>query len=302
MPAHEKMKLFLKGQQVRVRQRAPIEIRPYPRAENGRGRTKDSEYSCSCARSRRPPHLRRVEKQFRGYYEEANKKTGKTGEVLLQILESAWTTWSTAQASRSPATCPPAGAPRPHQGERPQGRHPVLRVSANDIVEVAASPPRWCPSRSPRPRPAPGRCPPGSRSSPASSRCSSTRSRPAGHRHAGPGADDRRALLEVSAPRRGGRTEARPVGTSPHGVIWRVAGGHEGDHMLIAQRPTLTEETIDAPSGRGSSSSRWAGLRLHPRQLPAPHPPVLDPVPLSPASASRAPCTSSPPCRGSRRT
>jgi small subunit ribosomal protein S4 len=29
-----------------------------------------------------------LEKQFRGYYEEANRKSGKTGEVLLQILES----------------------------------------------------------------------------------------------------------------------------------------------------------------------------------------------------------------------
>jgi small subunit ribosomal protein S4 len=29
-----------------------------------------------------------LEKQFRGYYEEAVRKPGKTGEVLLQILES----------------------------------------------------------------------------------------------------------------------------------------------------------------------------------------------------------------------
>ena len=29
-----------------------------------------------------------LEKQFRGYYEEAVAKPGKTGEVLLQILES----------------------------------------------------------------------------------------------------------------------------------------------------------------------------------------------------------------------
>jgi small subunit ribosomal protein S4 len=29
-----------------------------------------------------------LEKQFRTYYEEANRRSGKTGEVLLQILES----------------------------------------------------------------------------------------------------------------------------------------------------------------------------------------------------------------------
>ena len=29
-----------------------------------------------------------LEKQFRGYYEEATRKTGKTGENLLRILES----------------------------------------------------------------------------------------------------------------------------------------------------------------------------------------------------------------------
>jgi small subunit ribosomal protein S4 len=29
-----------------------------------------------------------LEKQFRAYYEEANRRTGKTGEELLQILES----------------------------------------------------------------------------------------------------------------------------------------------------------------------------------------------------------------------
>src|SRR5207245_10996832 len=35
-----------------------------------------------CARS-----YGRLEKQFRGYYEEANRRPGKTGENLLQILE-----------------------------------------------------------------------------------------------------------------------------------------------------------------------------------------------------------------------
>src|SRR6185295_13079730 len=72
----EKMKLFLKGSKCDS-PKCPIEIRPYPPGEHGRGRTKESEYL-----------LQKREKQFRGYYEEANKKAGKTGENLLRILES----------------------------------------------------------------------------------------------------------------------------------------------------------------------------------------------------------------------
>src|SRR6266581_4104016 len=39
----EKMKLFLKGAKCDS-PKCPIEIRPYPPGEHGRGRTKDSEY------------------------------------------------------------------------------------------------------------------------------------------------------------------------------------------------------------------------------------------------------------------
>ena len=39
----EKMKLFLKGSKCES-PKCPIEIRPYPPGEHGRGRTKDSEY------------------------------------------------------------------------------------------------------------------------------------------------------------------------------------------------------------------------------------------------------------------
>ncbi len=39
----EKMKLFLKGSKCES-VKCPIEIRPYPPGDHGRGRTKDSEY------------------------------------------------------------------------------------------------------------------------------------------------------------------------------------------------------------------------------------------------------------------
>jgi small subunit ribosomal protein S4 len=84
----EKMKLFLKGSKCESA-KCPIEIRPYPPGEHGRGRTKDSEYLLQLREKQKARRIYGVlEKQFRGYYEEANRKTGKTGEVLLQILES----------------------------------------------------------------------------------------------------------------------------------------------------------------------------------------------------------------------
>ncbi len=40
-----------------------------------------------------------LERQFRNYYKKASTKKGNTGENLLQLLEPAWTTSSTAWAS-----------------------------------------------------------------------------------------------------------------------------------------------------------------------------------------------------------
>ena len=84
----EKMKLFLKGSKCES-PKCPIEIRPYPPGEHGRGRSKDSEYLLQLREKQKARRVYGVlEKQFHGYYEEANRKQGKTGEVLLQILES----------------------------------------------------------------------------------------------------------------------------------------------------------------------------------------------------------------------
>ena len=84
----EKMKLFLKGSKCES-PKCPIEIRPYPPGEHGRGRTKDSEYLLQLREKQKARRIYGVlEKQFRTYYEEANRRTGKTGEELLKILES----------------------------------------------------------------------------------------------------------------------------------------------------------------------------------------------------------------------
>src|SRR5690349_24389002 len=81
------MKLFLKGSKCES-PKCPIEIRPYPPGEHGGGRSKDSEYLLQLREKQKARRIYGVlEQQFRGYYEEANRKTVKTGEVLLQILE-----------------------------------------------------------------------------------------------------------------------------------------------------------------------------------------------------------------------
>lgn len=84
----EKTKLFLKGAKCDG-PKCPIEIRPYPPGEHGRGRSKESEYLLQLREKQKARRTYGVlEKQFRGYYEEANRQTGKTGEVMLQMLET----------------------------------------------------------------------------------------------------------------------------------------------------------------------------------------------------------------------
>ena len=66
-----------------------FEHRPYPPGQHGRGRTKDSEYLLQLKEKQKARYAYGVlEKQFRRYYEEADRLPGKTGEALLQILES----------------------------------------------------------------------------------------------------------------------------------------------------------------------------------------------------------------------
>src|SRR6187431_1827326 len=66
-----------------------FERRPYPPGVHGKGRTKESEYSLQLREKQKARYSYGVlEKQFRRYYEEANRREGKTGDNLLQILES----------------------------------------------------------------------------------------------------------------------------------------------------------------------------------------------------------------------
>ncbi|HLR86100.1 MAG TPA: 30S ribosomal protein S4, partial [Nocardioidaceae bacterium] len=65
-----------------------FERRPYPPGMHGRGRVKESEYRNQLIEKQKARYTYGVlEKQFRKYYEEANRRPGKTGDNLLQILE-----------------------------------------------------------------------------------------------------------------------------------------------------------------------------------------------------------------------
>ncbi|SDP11621.1 small subunit ribosomal protein S4 [Actinopolyspora xinjiangensis] len=66
-----------------------FERRPYPPGQHGRGRIKETEYLQQLQEKQKARFTYGVlERQFRSYYEEANRRPGKTGDNLLQMLES----------------------------------------------------------------------------------------------------------------------------------------------------------------------------------------------------------------------
>jgi small subunit ribosomal protein S4 len=81
------MKLFLKGAKCDT-MRCPIERKPYPPGQHGRGRIRESEYLLQL---REKQKCRRIygllEKQFRNLYAVAAREKGITGENLLRMLE-----------------------------------------------------------------------------------------------------------------------------------------------------------------------------------------------------------------------
>ena len=133
----EKTKLFLKGAKCDS-PKCPIELRPYPPGLHGRARTKDSEYLLQMREKQKAARIYGVlEKQFRGYYQEAHRRPGKTGENLLRILET-----------RLDNVVYRAGFAASRDMARQLVRHghfvvnghkvdiPSFRVSESDIIEV----------------------------------------------------------------------------------------------------------------------------------------------------------------------
>jgi small subunit ribosomal protein S4 len=83
----ERMKLFLKGTKCET-MRCPIERRPYPPGQHGRGRVRESEYLLQLREKQKARRIYGLlEKQFRSIYDKANRAPGITGENLLRLLE-----------------------------------------------------------------------------------------------------------------------------------------------------------------------------------------------------------------------
>jgi small subunit ribosomal protein S4 len=135
----EKTKLFLKGAKCDS-PKCPIEIRPYPPGEHGRNRPKENDYLLQLRETQKAKRIYGVlEKQFANYYEQATRTRGRTGEALLQILES-----------RLDNVVYRAGFAKSRDMSRQLVRHghvlvnghkvdiPSFRVSEADIIEVAA--------------------------------------------------------------------------------------------------------------------------------------------------------------------
>ncbi len=81
------MELFLKGERCYT-DKCAIKRRNYPPGQHGQGRSKTSDYGVQL---REKQKVRRIygllEKQFRGYFQEADRMKGVTGENLLSLLE-----------------------------------------------------------------------------------------------------------------------------------------------------------------------------------------------------------------------
>jgi small subunit ribosomal protein S4 len=83
----ERMKLFLKGTKCDT-MRCPIERRPYPPGQHGRGRIRESEYLLQLREKQKARRIYGLlEKQFRNLYGKAAREKGITGENLLRMLE-----------------------------------------------------------------------------------------------------------------------------------------------------------------------------------------------------------------------
>lgn len=80
-------KLFLKGEKC-FSSKCPIENRSFPPGQHGQRRGRLTDYALQL---REKQKLRRIynvlERQFRIYYKEADRRKGSTGENLLQLLE-----------------------------------------------------------------------------------------------------------------------------------------------------------------------------------------------------------------------
>lgn len=83
----ENQKLFLKSERC-LTEKCAFERRAYPPGQHGHGRIKFSEYALQLREKQKMKRLYGlVEKQFRAYFERAERMKGVTGSNLLSLLE-----------------------------------------------------------------------------------------------------------------------------------------------------------------------------------------------------------------------
>ena len=158
---------------------AAYERRPYPPGQHGRGRVKESEYRNQLMEKQKARYTYGVlEKQFANYYKEASRRSGKTGDNLLALLEG-----------RLDNVVYRAGLARTRRHSRQLVTHghfqvngrkvdiPSFQVSAHDVIDVREKSLEMTPFIIAARPTASGSCRPGSRSSRARCGCSCTRFR-----------------------------------------------------------------------------------------------------------------------------
>jgi len=80
-------KLFLKGEKC-FTSKCAIEKRGFPPGQHGKRRARLTDYAIQLREKQKVRRIYGVlEKQFRRYYKEADRRKGSTGENLLQLLE-----------------------------------------------------------------------------------------------------------------------------------------------------------------------------------------------------------------------
>ena len=267
----EGQKLFLKGERC-LTDKCGVERRAYPPGEHGRGRQKQSEYRVQLREKQKARRYYGVlEKQFRRYYEKASTPAGHhRREPAAPARVPPRQRPRAPRLRRLAPPGPPAGPPRPLDGQRPPGRHPQLpgargrrrspsRPAAGaepvirDATELTAQVPAWLQ--------ADHDC--AHRQGPAQARASRDHD-------AGAGAAHRRAVLEVtpgSAPPTLGERGAH-AGGSPR----RQTDHDEGQTrpMLDFQIPRITNEHGRRQPRLVRHRAARPRLRLHVRQLAAP--------------------------------
>ena len=84
----ERNKLYLKGDRCYT-DKCSVTRKGYPPGEHGQSRQKFSEYGQQLREKQKAKRIYGIlERQFRRYFKEADRRRGVTGEILLQLLES----------------------------------------------------------------------------------------------------------------------------------------------------------------------------------------------------------------------